>query len=229
MSGARDNCLRRLRASLATADVRQRTTDVESWLRQARPGPLPALAAHPTETFCARAEASAAQLRRVATAVDLIAALQEILGATDKQRSLVVAPDERLRALPWPADLPVEHRHAGRDDRLCLSVAEAGIAETGSLVLLSGTQTPSGLNFLPDHFVCLLAADRVLAYPEDLWAELRARPGGLPRAVHLITGPSRTADVEQTMQLGAHGPRHLTILMSEAPASHQQAVRCTRG
>ena len=67
---------------------------------------------------------------------------------------------------------------------------------------------------LPDQFVCLLRAEHIVPHPEDVWARLGTETGVLPRGVHLITGPSRTADVEQTMQLGAHGPRQLTILLS---------------
>ncbi len=214
MSGARDACLGRLRASLAGVDAMRRTGRVETWLGAARRGPLPALPADPLATFVARAEAAAARVRCVGSPTEVMAALGEILGALGDKPLLVAAPDARLRALPWPTDLPVEHRNAAADDRLCLSVAYAGIAETGSLALISGPQTPTGLNFLPDHFVCLLQAERILPYPEDLWARLRAEPGMLPRGVHLITGPSRTADVEQTMQLGAHGPRQLTILLA---------------
>jgi len=48
---------------------------------------------------------------------------------------------------------------------------------------------------------------------EDAWALLRAERCSLPRATNIITGPSRTADVEQTIQLGAHGPRRLHVLL----------------
>ncbi len=56
---------------------------------------------------------------------------------------------------------------------------------------------------------------QIVRHLEDLWAQLRARLDGMPRAVSLITGPSKTADVEQTMQYGAHGPRRLHVILVE--------------
>ncbi|MDN5850066.1 MAG: lactate utilization protein [Nitrococcus sp.] len=50
-------------------------------------------------------------------------------------------------------------------------------------------------------------------YLEEVWERLLAQGERMPRAVNLITGPSRTADVEQTMQLGAHGPRRVHLLL----------------
>ena len=52
-----------------------------------------------------------------------------------------------------------------------------------------------------------------MAWFEDAWAVLRARPEGMPRATNIISGPSRTADVEQTIQLGAHGPRRVHVIL----------------
>ncbi len=93
---------------------------------------------------------------------------------------------------------------------LAVSRARAGVAETGSLLLCSGPDTPTRLNFLPEHQILVLDPAQIVRHLEDAWALLDATP---PRAVNLITGPSRTADVEQTIQLGAHGPRSLHILL----------------
>jgi L-lactate utilization protein LutC len=83
-------------------------------------------------------------------------------------------------------------------------------------VLTSGPQTPTTLNFLPDHFLCVLAAGRIVPRLEDAWDLLRGEPGGMPRALNFVTGPSRTADVEQTIQLGAHGPRRLHVILVDS-------------
>jgi L-lactate dehydrogenase complex protein LldG len=82
-------------------------------------------------------------------------------------------------------------------------------------MLLSGPTHPTTLNFLPEvHIVVLRAADVVGPY-ENAWARVRtARDNGaMPRTVNFVTGPSRTADIEQTIQLGAHGPRRLHIIL----------------
>jgi L-lactate utilization protein LutC len=81
------------------------------------------------------------------------------------------------------------------------------------LVLLSGSFWPTTFDFLPDDHVVVLERERILTHIEDVWALLRARGEGVPRTINFITGPSRTADVEQTIQLGAHGPRRLHVIL----------------
>jgi L-lactate dehydrogenase complex protein LldG len=124
--------------------------------------------------------------------------------------------DPVLEDLPWDREPHLERLIGPSDGRdpVALSHAFAGVAETGTLVLLSGPDNPTTLNFLPDtHFVMVSAADIAGDY-ETVWARIRAQygPGALPRTVNFITGPSRSADIEQTLILGAHGPRALHIL-----------------
>lgn len=90
-----------------------------------------------------------------------------------------------------------------------------GIAETGTLVSLSGPGTDAKLNFLAEIHIAVLDESEVVSRPEDVWAGLRAKgmPSSMPWAVHFITGPSRTADIEQTIELGAHGPRRLHVIL----------------
>ena len=102
---------------------------------------------------------------------------------------------------------------AADEDAVGLTVAFAGIAETGTLMLCSGSETPTTLAFLPETSIVVLPAARVLRAYEDGLRLLRDGAGGLPRSVNLITGPSRSGDIEQTLQLGAHGPRRLQILL----------------
>src|SRR3546814_21166695 len=104
-------------------------------------------------------------------------------------------------------------------DVVSVTAAFAGIAETGKRMLHSGPERPTTLNFLPDTHIVVLRAGQVVGPYEDAWARLRQarRDAGrdFPRTVNLITGPSRTADIEQTVQLGAHGPRRLHIVIIE--------------
>lgn len=131
---------------------------------------------------------------------------------------MCVAPHPLLADIVWPEGWQVESRRARGDDRIGFAVAFCGIAETGSLMLLSGPESPTSLNFLPDDFLCLLPENRIVPRLEDAWALLRGERGAMPRATNIITGPSRTADVEQTIQLGAHGPRRLHVLLMESAA-----------
>jgi L-lactate dehydrogenase complex protein LldG len=79
-------------------------------------------------------------------------------------------------------------------------------------MLISGAETPTTLNFLPDTHIVVVGADQVVATYEDGWDRLRTH-GGMPRAINFITGPSRTGDIEQRIELGAHGPRRLHIIL----------------
>jgi L-lactate dehydrogenase complex protein LldG len=110
-------------------------------------------------------------------------------------------------------------------DAVSLTPCLAAIAETGTLMLVSGEGTPTTLNFLPDTHIVVVRTGQVVAGYEDGWDLLRARadsgdgPAALPRTVNFITGPSRTGDIEQRIQLGAHGPRRLHIILIDEPQS----------
>jgi L-lactate dehydrogenase complex protein LldG len=135
--------------------------------------------------------------------------------------SLKIAPHPDLQGLDW-SGRDVEFGIGHGDDTAGLSRAFAGVAETGTLVLRSGADSPTTLNFLPDVHLVVIFAHEIKASYEDVWAMLRAQApvGGpvLPRTVNWITGPSRTADIEQTILLGAHGPRKLMILLIDETA-----------
>jgi L-lactate dehydrogenase complex protein LldG len=111
--------------------------------------------------------------------------------------------------------LSVRAGRAEGSEQVSLTHAFAGIAETGTLLLRSGPDAPTTLNFLPDTNIVLIEAGRIVGAYEEAWALLR-QAGPIPRTVNFITGPSRSADIEQTLQLGAHGPRRLHILLIDA-------------
>jgi L-lactate dehydrogenase complex protein LldG len=111
--------------------------------------------------------------------------------------------------------LEVRRGPAEADDLVSLSHAVMGAAETGTMFLLSGPENPSTLNFLPETHLVAIKADNIMGPYEHAWAKLRGMygPGRMPRTVNLISGPSRTADIEQTIVMGAHGPRNLTVFI----------------
>jgi len=213
MSASREQILGSLRRRLPGSDEGERAARIEAWANAAVPGPLPALGADPIEAFVIRARAAAAQLVEVASPEQAVETFVQGWRDYGTGSPLVAGPDPRLRRLPWPRDAQVRFRNATAEDGIALTAAYAGIAETGSLVMLSGETSPALLSFLPDHCFCLLERSRILFHPEVLWSRLRADKTAMPRALTMVTGPSRTADVEQTLQLGAHGPRRLTILL----------------
>ncbi len=98
-------------------------------------------------------------------------------------------------------------------DVVSLQHGFAGIAETGTLMLPSAPERPTTLNLLAETALVLLRASRVVGAYEEAWDLLRGELGALPRNVMLVTGVSRSADIEQTLELGAHGPRRLHVLL----------------
>jgi L-lactate dehydrogenase complex protein LldG len=133
--------------------------------------------------------------------------------------ALVVAPHPILQAIPF-AELPLLSVRFGVSspaDAVSLQHGFAGIAETGTIMLPSGPTRPVSNNLLPTCAIVLLHTANIVACYEEAFDLLRAeralpRPN-LPRNVMLVTGPSRSADIEQTLELGAHGPRQLHVLM----------------
>jgi len=136
----------------------------------------------------------------------------------------------RERSLPdtavcWPAladldwrgaGLVVEPRAACSTDLVGITSVFCAVAETGSLMLLSGPATPTNVSLLPETHVVLLPISRIVGRMEDAWALLRQDTHALSRAINFVSGPSRTADIEQTVTLGAHGQyRVLIVLTSE--------------
>ena len=136
-----------------------------------------------------------------------------ILQRFDLGDSLVVAPDPTLEGIPWSNRLSVERRAAAGGDRLSVTGAYAAVAETGRLVLLSSPESPTTLNFLPEDHVTVVRESQIVSHIEDVWVRMRSDKRAMPRTVNFITGPSKTADVEQTIQEGAHGPRRLHVIL----------------
>lgn len=144
----------------------------------------------------------------------LIAAYLRECGLPLKLR---MGSDAKLASLPWRdvSEMSVTKGASGGDDLVTLSVAFGAAAETGTLFLTSGADNPTSLNFLADTHIVAIETSKIYGSYEEVWAKLRENYGGglMPRAVNLISGPSRTADIEQTIIKGAHGPRRLAVIM----------------
>lgn len=166
--------------------------------------------------FCQWAETHNATVARVAAA-DVPGEVSAYLARNNLPAEAAMAPSPQLERYDWPSQKMLALRRGRGEgcDQVSITGAFAGIAETGTLVMASGPDHPVSLNLLPDtHVVVLREADIVGGY-EDVWAKLRDRYGknAMPRTVNTITGPSRTGDIEQTIELGAHGPRRMHIVV----------------
>jgi len=180
------------------------------------------------DLFVRMAEEVQTTVVRVASEAEVPGEVARYLAAENLPAELVMAPDAALDLIPWEARplLQIRRGRAGPGDAVSLTPCLAAVAETGTLMLVSGPDTPTTLNFLPDTQIVVMRAGQVVAAYEDGWDLLRALPA-MPRTINFITGPSRTGDIEQRIQLGAHGPRRLHVVLiedAERAAEHAPAA-----
>ncbi len=182
---------------------------------------------HPEQIalFVANVEREYGTVIRLPDTAAVPGAITDYLAMQNLPSALVMAPHPELRAVPW-SERPLLQIREGRaegSDVVSLQHGFAGIAETGTLMLPSAPERPTTLNLLAETALVLLRASRVVGAYEEAWDLLRAEhgEGTMPRNVMLVTGVSRSADIEQTLELGAHGPRRLHVLLVD-DAGHDQ-------
>jgi L-lactate dehydrogenase complex protein LldG len=230
VSGARECILASIRSSLGRGSVDANTAgELRTRIATHRRNLIPARAtvldeAGRVDLFVAMAEEVQATVVRVASLASVPEAVARYLATENLPAELVVAPDGELDAIPWEVR-PLLRIHRGRaeaEDKVSLTSCHAAIAESGTLMLISGPRNPTTLNFLPDTHIVVVHREQVVAVYEDGLDRLRTS-GKLPRVINFITGPSRTADIEQHIELGAHGPRRLHIVLVEEPGATRRA------
>ncbi len=220
---ARDDILSGIRRSLCiTGREASRIRSVDERLAAAPQGVIPQRGQLPPSErvmlFCRQALAAKASIETIAALNRVPQAVAQFLGENAQPTIVRLGADPVLSALAWgQASLTVSHGVSRSDDPVTITRAVGGIAESGTLAFLSGPDNPPSLNILPDNHIAVLQARDIYGDYETLWEKVRATfgKGVLPRAVTLVTGPSRSADIEQTLQLGAHGPKRLHILLVE--------------
>ncbi len=218
LSGIRNGLRRGKLDAAATAALEARLKDHRRNLIPARAAALDR--AGQIALFVKEAETVDATVARVASLDEVPGAVADYLSRQNLPARLVMTPDPQLDAIPWDKRpmLTIRKGRAEPDDAAGVTGSFAAIAETGTLMLVSGPETPTRNNFLPDTHIVVLRASQVVAAYEDGWDRLRAT-GSMPRTVNFITGPSRTGDIEQRLVLGAHGPRRLHIVLVDDAAA----------
>ena len=221
VSGARAQILTGIRRSLRRGELAGPAREaVEARLAAPLRGPLVARAQLPQPEkialFCQWAETNNATVARVAPG-EVAGEVSAYLVRNNLPAQAAMAPSPLLDRYDWASQkmLALRRGRGEGGDQVSITGAFAGIAETGTLVMVSGPDHPVSLNLLPDTHVVVLREDDIVAGYEDVWARLRERYGKdtMPRTVNTITGPSRTGDIEQAMELGAHGPRRMHIIV----------------
>lgn len=231
-STQRDQMLGRIRAGLGVtgddagreAAVRQR---VSTHPRNLIPGRTQRPHAELLDLFTQMLQGNGADVTRLASLQDIPQTVADYLRDKNLPAQVRLGADSVLTQLPWqsvPA-LALRHGPASGDDTAGLTRASAAAAETGTLFFVSGAANPTTINFLPDTHIAVIRADDIVGPYEDAWDRLRAIYGAgvLPRTVNLISAASRTADIEQTIVMGVHGPRRLHVILVEDAAKAPQS------
>lgn len=216
---SRQRILSRIRAAQGRpAQAKDREEELNiNYVAQKPIGPQPDIGADLPARFIAQSEKLQSTVAQVAQLSDVPAAVAEYLQS--RGLGIQAVTWTALADLPWSAaGLQVQARAPVRDDPAPDLVGITGcfvaIAETGTLAMLSGPDTPASMALLPETHIAVVPRSRIVAYMEDAFALLRHERGAPPRALNFISGPSRTGDIEQTIVLGAHGPYrvHLVIV-----------------
>ncbi|EKS73065.1 MULTISPECIES: lactate utilization protein C [Caballeronia] len=216
-SDARRNILARIRSAQGR---RGTATDAEragadEYVERHPAGPRPPLPQTRDELiarFTLEAERLSTTVAEVESLDDAPAEAVRYLQSLNLPVDVVAWP--ALAHLRWSeAGIRAAFRKPADEDLVGITGCFCATAETGSLVLLSGAQTPASGALLPQTHIAIVPASRIVAAHEDAFALMRAERGELPRAVNFVSGPSRTGDIEQTIVLGAHGPYRVHVIV----------------
>jgi L-lactate dehydrogenase complex protein LldG len=218
---ARDRVLGKIRAALGrSAPLPPERIDVmRAYIAEHPVGPRPRADWDPVARLTERAATLSTTVDTVETLASVPLAVKRYLDANQLPNQAVVWPD--VSALDWSgAGVAVEARKVQGSDLIGITGTYCAVAETGTLLLLSGAPTPASTSLVPETHIAIVPVGRIVKSMEDAWALLRTERGRLPRSTNFVSGPSRTADIEQTLVLGAHGPYRVhMILVQEEPGA----------
>jgi L-lactate dehydrogenase complex protein LldG len=165
------------------------------------------------------AEASGT-LEEVESLDDVPAAVTAYLRSKNLPMRIRRGADPLLASIPWDREKTLEVSSGRSDGQQLAGLSHAfkGVAETGTLILHSGPDNPTTLNFLPEQHLVVIEAKDIVGDYETMWDALRKKVGtAFPRTVNWITGASRSADIEQVLLHGAHGPKGLHVIVVGKP------------
>ena len=212
---ARENILARIRrqSGKSGATTESKLAAVRSHIARHERGPVPSFAMHdPVQHFVEECARLTTTLAEVAVPVDVPRQVARYIAAASLQPRCVGW--QELSVLDWPAaGIHFDDRPATGDDLIGVTGCYCAIGETGTLLLLGAPETPKATALLPETHICIVKKSRMVPTMEDAFLRMRGEIGEPPRAVFFVSGPSRTADIEQTLVIGAHGPYRVHVIL----------------
>ena len=218
---AREDILSRIRGKMAKGDDAVRRAAVNARLAEQPRNLIPLRGQgdddHRVGVFTAMMEAVGGTVEILTDVNDIPHAVADYLRGHNLPAVIRRGADPLIARLPWHRGgvLEILEGRAEDSDTASITHAFAGAAETGTIVQLSGPDNPTTLNFLPEAHIVVLEVKDLFASYEEAWTMLRTRMGEglMPRTVNMISGPSRTADIEQFIVRPAHGPKNMHVIL----------------
>lgn len=217
---SRDAMLARIRSKVSKGDDEARRAAVDAHLASHPRNLIPARGIgddeHRLRVFTEMMQAVGGSVEVVNDINDVPHAAADYLRHSNLPAQLRRGQDAVLAKLPWHrGTLEIAVGRAGESDRASITRAFAGVAESGTIIQTSGQDNPTTLNFLPEVHIVVLEAANIFASYEEAWSKLRGQfgEGTMPRTVNMISGPSRTGDIEQTIVRPAHGPKNMHVII----------------
>jgi L-lactate dehydrogenase complex protein LldG len=219
---AREAMLAGIRAKVAKEPDEVRRAVVEQRLAQHPRNLIPERGigdeAHRLRVFTEMMQAVGGSVEIIDDINDVPQAVADYLRRSNLPAHVRRGSDPVISQLPWhrAGALEVVEGRAEDPDRASVTRAFAGVAESGTIIQVSGPENPTTLNFLPEVHIVVLEASAIFASYEEAWTKLRAAfgEGSMPRTVNMISGPSRTGDIEQTIVRPAHGPKNMHVIIA---------------
>ena len=212
---ARDNILARIRRKTGRSGE---TTEAElaavrGHIARFERGPQPSISRHdPIDNFIRECARLSTTITEIAEPAHIPTEAARYL--TEKSLPMRAVGWHEHAALDWAgAGIAFDARPATGDDLVGVTGSFCAIGETGTLLLLGAPETPKATALLPETHICVVSKRRIVATMEDSFQLIRDERGEPPRATFFVSGPSRTADIEQTIVIGAHGPYRVHVIL----------------
>lgn len=214
-AAARNAVLKRVREALEVVPQHRAAArqSAEAYLRRNPLGPRPVFAQAVVQRFITWSLKQGSTVDRVADAHAIPAAVARYCDQIGVPREVVTWP--AYAALDWAsAGVRCESRPTQGQDKTSVTAVTAAVAETGTILITPSPTQHTAHVLLPDNHIAIVPTAQIVATMEEAIAYARSQHGGdLPRALNFISGPSRTADIAQTLVIGAHGPIRVHVIV----------------
>lgn len=167
--------------------------------------------------FVEEAKRADATCQSVPSPAEATQAISDYLSQHALPSKIWLSRQASMQDIAWEDmhDLEIQYDFDGSDGLTAINFAYAGIAESGSLVFLSSKDFAMSQNFLNTSHIAILRKRDIVAAYEDIYQRMQEENLS-PRSLTMITGPSRTGDIAQTIEIGAHAALRLHILILQS-------------